>query len=142
MKRRYNKMSYCLRGTVATEQQPTRSGLSYGIGSLRTLDWVAILLALVTAAIHLYLFTTEDWLPFLLAGAGFLGAVVLLIALPKYRHWLYPVGGLFVASQIVGYLLLPLGPLWIGVLDKAIQVVLIIVLVQLFRTSAESELPR
>jgi hypothetical protein len=125
---------------MATQEGRQQTGLSYGIESLRTLDWTAIALAIATPAIHLYLFTTEDWLPFLLAG-GFLGAVALLIALPKCRHWLYPVGALFVVSQIVGYLVLPLGPVWIGVLDKAIQVALIVVLVQLFRMSGKSELP-
>lgn len=124
---------------MATERQSSRNRVSHGIESLRTLDWVAIVLAVATAAIHLYLFTTEDWLPFLLAGAGFLGAVGVLVALPRYRRWLYPIGVLFVLSQIVGYLLLPLGPLWIGVLDKAIQVALILVLVQLFRTSDDRE---
>lgn len=124
---------------MATETPGTEGGLSYGIESLETLDWVAIVLAAATAVIHLYLFTTEDWLPFLLAGAGFLGAIALLIALPKYRHWLYPVGALFVVSQIVGYLLLPLGPVWIGVLDKLIQVALVVVLVQLFRTSGGAD---
>lgn len=126
---------------MATERpgEPTR--LSAGIKSLRPLDWAAIVLALATAVIHLYLYTTEDWLPFLLAGAGFLGAIAALVALPQYRHWLYPVGVLFVLSQIVGYLVLPLGPVWIGVLDKVIQVTLIVVLVQLFRTSGGSEWP-
>lgn len=124
---------------MATETSQQRTGLSYRIGSLRTLDWIAVVLAVATAVIHLYLFTTEDWLPFLLAGAGFLGAIGLLVALPRYRHWLYPLGALFVLSQIVGYLLLPLGPLWIGVLDKAIQVTLVLVLVQLFRSSGEAD---
>ncbi|MFB6139300.1 MAG: hypothetical protein ABEJ26_02555 [Halosimplex sp.] len=123
---------------MAIEQQ-RQTGLSYGVGSLRTLDWVAIALATVTGVTHLYLYTTEDWLPFLLAGAGFFGAIALLVALPRYRHWLYPLGALFVLSQIVGYLLLPLGPLWLGVLDKVIQVALIAVLAQLFRTSGERD---
>jgi|AntRauTorcE11898_2_1112593.scaffolds.fasta_scaffold18446_2 hypothetical protein len=124
---------------MATEKRHQQTGLSYGIESLSSLDWIAIVLALATGVIHLYLYMTEDWLPLLLAGAGFLGAVGLLIALPNYRHWLYPVGALFVAAQIAGYLLLPLGPLWIGVLDKVIQVALIVVLIQLFRISGRDE---
>lgn len=124
---------------MATETQRSRIGLADGLESLATLDWVAVVLAVATGAIHVYLYMTEDWLPFLLAGAGFFGAIALLVALPRYRHWLYPVGALFVLSQIVGYLLLPLGPLWIGVLDKVIQVALLVALVQLFRTSGKSE---
>ena len=114
-----------------------RKRIGFETESLRPLDWVAILLAAGTGVIHLYLFTTEDWIPFLLAGLGFFGAIGLLFVLPGYRHYLYVVGVLFVISQIVGYLLLPLGPAWIGYLDKAVQVLLILVLAQLYRTSGE-----
>lgn len=109
--------------------------IGFETASLEPLHWLAIVLAAATGAIHLYLYTTEDWLPFLLAGVGFFGAIVLLIVLPGYRRWLYPLGILFVLVQIVGYVFLPLGPLWLGILDKVIQVALILVLVQLFRTA-------
>lgn len=96
--------------------------------SFTTLHWAVVVLAAATGAIHVYLFFTEDWIPLLLAGLGFYGAIGLLIALPDYRKYLYPVGILFTLAQIVGYLALPLGPLWIGVLDKVIQVALITIL--------------
>ena len=111
----------------------SRRSIGFDVGSLTTLDWVAIVLAAITGAVHLYLYTMEGWIPFLLAGLGFYGAVALLIVLPGYRHYLYPLGALFTAAQIVGYVLLPLGPLWLGVGDKIVQVLLILVLLQLYR---------
>lgn len=118
-------------------QPTTQRRIGFDLESLIRLDWVAIILAAITGVVHLYLFTIEDWLPFLLAGLGFFGAIVLLIVLPGYRRYLYLAGVLYVIAQIVGYLLLPLGPAWIGYLDKAVQVLLILVLVQLYRTSGE-----
>ena len=102
------------------------------IGSFTPAHWLAVVLAAITGAVHLYLYTAEGWIPFLLAGLGFYGAVALLIVLPGYRTYLYPLGALFTAAQIVGYVLLPLGPLWLGVGDKIVQVALIGVLAYLF----------
>ncbi|PSP77503.1 hypothetical protein BRC81_09825 [Halobacteriales archaeon QS_1_68_20] len=79
------------------------------------------------------MFVTEDWIPLLLAGLGFFGAVALFL-LNVNRALLYPVGILYTAAQVVGYLLLPLGPLWVAVLDKTVQVALIVLLAYLFRT--------
>lgn len=73
--------------------------------------WSAIVLAVITGAIHLYLYVTEDWLPFLLAGVAFFGAIALFVRLKSYRRYLYVVGIAFTLSQIGGYLLLPMGPL-------------------------------
>jgi len=105
-----------------------RSFVRFETRSLSTLEWFGIALAAATGAIHVYLYVTEDWIPLLLAGLGFYGAIALLVILPDYRKYLYPVGILFTLAQIVGYFVLPLGPLWIGVVDKAIQVTLILVL--------------
>lgn len=110
----------------------SRRSIGFDVGSLTTLDWVAIVLAAITGGVHLYLYTVEGWIPFLLAGLGFYGAIALLVILPGYRHYLYPLGALFTAAQIVGYVMLPLGPLWLGVGDKVVQVALIGVLAYLF----------
>lgn len=99
---------------------------------LTPVHWTALSLAAVTGFIHLYLYTTEDWLPFLLAGAGFVGAIGLFFALRSFRRPIYVAGVLFTLAQIVGYVLFPMGPVWLGVLDKAVQVALIIALGYLF----------
>lgn len=108
--------------------QTRRGFLRFETTSLTTIDLIGLVLAAATGTIHVYLFLTEDWIPLLLAGVGFYGAILLLLVLPDYRKFLYPVGILFTLAQVVGYLLLPLGPLWIGVVDKVIQAALILVL--------------
>ncbi|WP_411965577.1 hypothetical protein [Haloferax sp. YSMS24] len=99
---------------------------------LTPVHWTALGLTAITAVTHLYLFVTDDWLPFLFAGAGFLGLIGVLVALPGYRRPSYVVGILFTASQIIGYLLFPMGPLWLGVLDKAVQLALVVTFGYLF----------
>lgn len=102
---------------------------------LTPVHWTALSLAAVTGFIHLYLYTTEDWLPFLIAGAGFVGAIGLFFALRSFRRPIYVAGVLFTLAQIAGYVLFPMGPVWIGVLDKAVQVALIVALGYLFFSS-------
>lgn len=99
---------------------------------LTTAHRTAVGLTAVTGALHLYLYVTEDWLPFLLAGAGFLGALALFVVLQTHRRPLYAAGVLFTAAQVVGYLLFPMGPFWLGVADKAVQVALVATLGYLF----------
>lgn len=102
-------------------------GIRLNLDRLGPLHWAGIVLAAITGVIHLYLFATEDWLPFVLAGVGFFVAIGLLLSNVN-RLYLYPLGILYTGAQIVGYLAMPLGPLWIGVLDKIVQVALIAVL--------------
>jgi hypothetical protein len=112
--------------------------------ALSWVHWTALGLAAVTGAIHVYLYTTEDWLPFLYAGAGFLAAIGLFFLLAGYRRPIYAVGVPFTVAQIVGYAMFPLGPLWLGVLDKAVQVALVVALVALFvteRRGSQEETP-
>lgn len=102
-------------------------GIRPNLDRLGPLHWLGIVLAAITGANHLYLFTTEDWLPFVLAGVGFFVAIGLLL-FNVNRLYLYPLGVIYTFAQIVGYLMMPLGPLWIVVLDKSVQVALIAVL--------------
>lgn len=110
----------------------TRLAVPTTPGSLAPVHWTALGLAAATGLVHVYLYTTEDWLPFLLAGAGFLGAIGLFFAMKRYRRLLYAGGIAFTAAQIAGYLLFPMGPVWLGVLDKAVQAALILSLGYLF----------
>ena len=113
-------------------ESKTQVPVSSPNSSLTPVHWTALGLAAATGAIHLYLYTTEDWLPFLLAGAGFVGAIGLFFALKSYRRPIYVAGVLFTAAQIGGYLLFPMGPVWLGVLDKVVQVALVVTLGFLF----------
>lgn len=100
--------------------------------SLTAVHWFALGLAAVTGAIHLYLYVTDSWLPFLLAGVGFFGAVGLFLALPRFRRLVYVAGVPFTAAQVAAYLQFPMGPLGLAVLDKVVQVALILALGYLF----------
>lgn len=101
------------------------------LDTIEPLHWTGIALATVTGVTYLYLFTVEDWLPFLLAGVRFFVAVGLL-AFNVRRTYLYPAGIAYTAAQIARYPLLPLGPLWIGVVDKLVQFALVGVLGYLY----------
>ena len=101
------------------------------VESLTPYHWLVVGLAVLSGAIHLYLYTTEDYMPFLLAGLGFLGAVVLLVVLPNFRRYLSPVGILFVLAQIAGYFAIGTAfatPLWLDAIDKIAQVALVVIL--------------
>lgn len=115
------------------------------VGSLTGLHWVGIVAALVTAAVHLRLGVGGLALPlrigFLLAGLGFVGAVVLVL-LDYRRRTVYAVGIPFTLVQIVlwyginfagGTKSFPADVGTLGAVDKVAQVVLIAVLVALLR---------
>ena len=108
--------------------------------TLTPVHWIAGVLALISGAIHLVL-GIQFWGdptsgPFVLAGLGFLGGIVL--ALLDYRRRLvYLVGVVFVAAQIVAfyyinYLNQPAFSA-VEIIDKLAQVLLIVLLLVLYR---------
>jgi hypothetical protein len=62
--------------------------------------WLLGGLAAVTGVIHLYLYVEQGFLPFLLAGVVFLGAIVAML-FNVYRRVVYALGIPFTAGQIV-----------------------------------------
>lgn len=126
---------------AATETQ----GRSLDVASLDGRHWLGIVAALVTAAIHLLLGVrlapSGLGISFVLAGLGFLGAVVLVV-LGIRRRTVYAVGIPFTLVQValwyyVNFLAGPksfptdVGTL--GAVDKVAQLVLLAVLVALLR---------
>lgn len=111
----------------------------FEIDSLTGMHWVAVLLAAVTGMVHLYLFASQGWVPFLLAGLGFYGAIALILVLPAYRPWLYLAGIPFTLAQMVGWYVVE-QPAGIGdvsglaAFDKIVQILLIVLLVMLYRS--------
>lgn len=126
--------------TQTTDSQ-TRTAVTVTTGTLSWIHWLALSLVAVTGLIHVYLFTTESWLPFLVAGVGFLGALGLFFVVESYRRALYAGIALFTVGQIVGYLLLPMGPVWLAALDKAVQIALVAALAYLFVADGQQNAP-
>jgi hypothetical protein len=101
------------------------------IGSLTRIQWLAVALVVVTGVLHVYAGVVEGRIPVALAGVGYAGALVLFF-LDYRRRLLYLIGIPYTAVQF---------PLWIvakseygmvDYVDKAVQVVLILVLVYLY----------
>lgn len=120
-----------------------RQRLSPQIGSLGALHWVGIAGAAVSAAIHLLLgvrfFPSGLGISFVLAGLGFVGAIVLVLVNVR-RRAVYALGIPFTLGQIVLWYIInftgggksfpgDIGTL--GAIDKVAQVVLIAALVVL-----------
>lgn len=119
----------------------TESASGFETESLETIHWAAIVLAAITGIIHLVLgvrfISTQLGVPFVLAGLGFFGAIVLFLR-DFRRRLLYPVGVLFTGVQVVLYVAFNWPDIFspAGVIDKVIQLVLIVLLVVLYRREA------
>ncbi|WP_049999279.1 DUF7475 family protein [Halococcus sediminicola] len=120
----------------------TRADSRFSRPSMRTLDYVAIALVVITGVIHLYE-GVEDWgepiaIWFLLAGVGFFGAIV-LFWLGVSRTLLYLGGVVFTGIQVVAYIVLNWPDIFsvIGTFDKIVQLVLIGTLVVLYQQYRE-----
>jgi len=126
-------------GTTETQ------GLSPDVASLDSVHWVGIVAALVTAAVHLLLgvrmLPSGMGISFVLAGLGFLGAIVLVV-LDYRRRAVYAVGIPFTLVQILLWYyvnFVSLGKSFpadigtLGAVDKVAQLVLLAVLVALLR---------
>jgi len=110
------------------------------IESLTGLHWIGIVLALITGVLHLFLavsFIPEPmgW-AFLVAALGFFGAIGAILVDFRPRL-IYLLGVPFTAGQIVGWYVVnapDFSPLGIG--DKIVQILLIVVVVVLYTREA------
>jgi hypothetical protein len=101
-------------------------------GSISGLGWLAVVLVLVTGVLHIYSGVIEARIPVLLAGVGFLGAITLYLA-DYRRRLLYLLGIGYTAIQIPIWFVVKAGEYTvIGYVDKAVQIVLILVLAYLY----------
>ena len=109
----------------------SQNSSSSRIGALTRLQWLAVVLIVVTGVLHVYAGVVEGRIPVALAGVGYAGALVLFF-LDYRRRLLYLLGIPYTAVQ---------SPLWIvakseygmvDYVDKAVQAVLILVLLYLY----------
>ncbi|WP_224447986.1 DUF7475 family protein [Haloprofundus salilacus] len=105
---------------------------------LTRLHYVGVALAAVTGVVHLVLgisnLASTLGVLFVLAGAGYVGGVVLLVRGVR-RPPLYLAGIGFTVVQLIAYVVLNAGNLFspVAVVDKAAQLLLVGVLVTLYR---------
>lgn len=108
------------------------------IGSLTQIQWLAVVLVVITGVLHVYAGIVEGRIPVALAGVGYGGALVLFF-LDFQRKLLYLVGIPYTFIQIPIWLVVKSEYGIVDYVDKAVQVVLILVLIYLYlNTSSES----
>lgn len=113
-------------------------GLRPALGSMGAKHWGAVALAAITGGIHLYLYWTQSFIPFLLAGLGFLTLAGLMGT--TFDHRLLYLGGIpFTAMQIAAWIQMGMPDFAIGVADKTVQVALIGLLAYLFVSERRSK---
>lgn len=100
--------------------------------------WVAVGLVAITGILHVYPGIAEAKPPLVLAGAGFFGAILLFLANYRRRQ-LYLVGIVYTAVQIPLWYVIKAGEYTtIGYVDKAVQLVLVILLAYLYWSTRSS----
>ncbi len=135
----------CDHHVVGAMSTATTRETASGIDALGAIHWLGVLAALVSAGVHLLLgvrmIPSALGISFVLAGLGFVGGVVLVVAGVR-RRAVYAVGIPFTAIQIVLWYAvnfagtdasIPGDVGTLGAVDKIAQVVLLAVLVVLVR---------
>lgn len=112
------------------------SNRSISLLSRPTLLGGAVVLAALTGAIHLWL-ALEEWgepheaVPFLLAGVGFFVGIGFVLFTERRRTLLYLLAAAFTAVQIPLWVFGGMDEFTVGVVDKVIQALLVVVLLYL-----------
>lgn len=109
--------------------------------SVSTLHWIGIALAVVTGAIHFYLVALSGLstlgVGFLVAGIGFLVGVIAILTNTRRRQFVL-LGIPFTAGQIVIWYYVNMGDIGTtGIVDKVVQVLLIVVLIALYQRGGQ-----
>lgn len=101
------------------------------LGSLTQYQWLAVVLVAITGVLHVYAGVVEGRVPVALAGVGYAGALVLFF-LDYRRRLVYLIGIPYTAIQIPIWLVVKSEYGVVDYVDKAVQVVLIVVLLYLY----------
>ena len=122
---------------TATYVKDNTIGIRPDFGSMNGKRWLAAFLAVITGGVHLYLYWTQSFIPFLLAGLGFLTLAGLMGT--TFDHRLLYLGGIpFTLMQIVAWVQLGMPDFMLGVADKTVQVALIGLLAALYVSERRS----
>lgn len=126
---------------MATTGGRPDAGLPDLLDSLSGQDWLAVSLAAASGLLHLVLYATATRLPSLVAGIGYVALAGLLVGLRARRRLVYPLGALFVVTQLLTSLGFPVAPVPVGYLDLALQGLLVLVLALQFSEDVASPPP-
>ncbi len=125
-----NNRFYCLSYEDSIVEKAQNNSTSR-IESLTQLQWLAVALVVITGVLHVYAGIIEGRIPVALAGVGYAGALVLFF-LDYRRRLLYLVGVPYTAIQIPIWLVVKSEYGVVDYVDKATQVVLILLLIYLY----------
>lgn len=110
-------------------QSNVSSSPRFDTSTVSTLGWLALALVFLTGVLHLWVGIVEGRIPLVLAGVAFLAAMPLYLA-DYHRRLLVLLAIPFTAVQIPLWYVVNAGEFTtLGYLDKAIQLVLVAVLV-------------
>lgn len=121
---------------IANQLKQNTVGLELDIASVSPFEWIGGAMTALTGLVHLYLYWSTGFVLFLLAGAGFFGAVGLLFTTFSQRL-LYALGIPYIGIQIVLWVTSGMQNFGLGVFDKTIQTLLIGLLVGLLLVELE-----
>lgn len=108
-----------------------RATVGFDMDLMTPWHWALGALSTVTSAIHVYLYLEQGFVPFLFAGIVFLAAVAAML-FNVYRRALYAIGIPFTAGQVVLWYVQGMPDMSIAVIDKPVQILLIVLLAYLF----------
>lgn len=121
---------------LQTTETTGRTGFGFDLGSMTRAHWATAGLAGTTGLVHIYLYLTQGFLPFLFAGVVFLAAILGMLVIPYghvARRAIYALGVPFTMGQIAAWIFTGMADFQLGVADKIVQIALIVMLVYLFR---------
>lgn len=110
-----------------------RGEVGFDTTTVSLAHWLAAALAVVSGTLHVFLYVTEGFPGFLVAGLVFYAAAVAVL-LNLYRRLLYVLGIPFTAGQIVLWVAQGMPSMDIALIDKPVQLLLIVLLGYLFLT--------
>ena len=115
----------------AASRPQIRNDFDYDLSTMTRVHWLAMTALGITGVIHVYLFATQGFLPFLLAGLGFFGIIAGILVTRRggmLRSAVYVLAIPFTLAQIGAWVAVGMPDFYLGVADKIVQIVLIAVL--------------
>lgn len=121
---------------LRTTETIERTGFGIDFISMTRAHWATAGLAAFTGVVHLYLYLSQGFFPFLFAGVVFFAAILGMLVIPYghvARRAIYALGVPFTLGQIGAWAAAGMPDFAIAIPDKIVQVALIVMLIYLFR---------